>query len=171
MTRLVGQLAWAYRGERPQCVGLPAKRDAAKQAGIKYEAALAAAIPVAHHGIWWQFCETGKARGGWCQTDLLLQGTLANLVLEAKYSYTEDAWDQLEGLYIPVVTRALGARCLGIQVCKRFLAEVNPDVAIANDLAAAIQYAQEGRRTVLHWLGAGKSPPLWPLRGHLAQAA
>lgn len=161
MTRLIRDLQWANCVAKP--LGINPKRAPTRPmlAGIRYEAALAAAIPIADHGVWWQFQD--RCGEGFCQTDLVIRGLRADLVLEAKYTYTDEAWDQLEGLYLPVVGKALRRPTLGIQVCKRFLSGVGPQVAVANDLPAAIAYAQEGRRTVLHWIGKN-APPLVPLQ-------
>lgn len=159
MTRRVEGLIWALRGGPPR--GLPVKRPrGAKAAGVRYEKALAQALPIGDHGVWWNFCDS---RGpGWCQTDVLLRGASRELVLEAKYTYTEDAWEQLEGLYGPVVEKALGREVIGIQVCKRFLGTPPRGVSVAGTLAEAIGLANRRLRVVLHWIGP-LAPPLWPV--------
>lgn len=160
MTRQVHDLHWAKRGLRPNAIPLHSVMGTVERAGIQYENALAKAIPIADHGVWWNFHDH---RGlGWCQTDLVIRGLHSDLVLEAKYSYTEKAWVQLEALYLPVVSMALGRKTLGIQVCKRFLSGMGSGIAVANDLITAIAYANEGRRTVLHWINSKYSPPLLP---------
>lgn len=159
MTRQVADLHWDNCVRKPPGVPLKRQPSRAQRAGIRYEQSLAEAIPIADHGVWWHFADRNGP--GWCQTDLIIRGLRADLVLEAKYTYTDEAWDQLEGLYLPVVAKALRRPTLGIQVCKRFLSGVGPSVAVANDLPAAIAYAQEGRRTVLHWIGKN-APPLVP---------
>lgn len=161
MTRRVGQLLWANRGERPDLPSGP--KSGAKRAGIRYEAALSEALPVAIPAIWWHYCDTSGT--GWCQTDFLLRGASRDLVLESKLTYTEDAWAQLEALYIPVVHKALARPVFGLQVCKRFLGQVSPGVLVSCDLAEAIHLSTrpDRPRVVLHWIPK-LSPPLWPLR-------
>lgn len=161
MSRKVEGLIWANRGIRPV---LPIKGTGRPnvKAGLKYEADLAQALSVGLPGVWWHYCD--KNGTGWCQTDLLLRGASRDLVLEAKLTYTAEAWRQLELLYLPVLGCALARPIFGIQVCKRFLSGVGSEVMVVTDLGEAIHFAAQGHRTVLHWLGPKLSPPLWPLR-------
>jgi hypothetical protein len=66
-------------------------------------------------GIWFEF----EDANGWgcCQVDGLVPGQRLG-VLEIKYTWTVQAFEELELLYLPVVQRALGQPVWGIQVCK-----------------------------------------------------
>ena len=164
MTRVIVGLKWARRapGRPPEIPkGRPRGR---KAAGIRYEKDLQHALPMTVCGQWWEFEDVNGH--GWCQTDLIgafgPEGPL--VVLEAKLTWTMEAWAQLEGLYIPVVSKAEGRDCLGIQVCKN----LKPGVRnIWTDLGAAL--GAEGPRPVWHWMGwtvpePGLGAP-WPDRG------
>lgn len=145
MSRRLCGLKWARQIERPG--GIPKGRPrGAKAAGVRYERALAAALPEAHHGLWWEYLDDNGM--GFCQTDLLLLGPDCALVLECKYTWTEEAWEQLEHLYLPVVARALDCPTYGVQVCKTLRGETS-DVCWTLEEALAI--ALEGRRPSMHW--------------------
>ena len=116
VTRQINRLSWAKQSpSRPPGIGVTRARGA-KAAGVRYERLLAKAVPKAQAGVWWEFVDS--AGHGWCQTDLVLIGRDGALVLEAKYTATDRAWEQLEGLYLPVVSAALGRPCWGVQVCR-----------------------------------------------------
>ena len=148
MTRRVTGLRWARRlEERP--AGLPIGRPRGKKrAGVQYERQLAGALPNARHGLWWEFEDRyGK---GICQTDLVMLVGQATVVLEAKLTWTEDAWDQLEGLYLPVVRMAMAGRVVGVQVCKNLLPQAK---WVSVGLEEAVLNALADRRATLHWMG------------------
>jgi hypothetical protein len=154
VTRRIQGLEWARQlTERPAGipVGHPRGR---KAAGVRYERLVAAAIAGAQAGCWWEFRD--QVGVGVCQTDLLLVGKSSALVLECKYTCTPDAWVQLEQLYGPVVSRALGLPVLLVQVCKVLTPKAGE---VARELPEAIASARSGRRVVLHWPGVGR---LWP---------
>ena len=154
MTRRIEGLLWARRAERPKA--LPKARPrGAKAAGVRYERACARALPKALPGLWWEFED--RAGRGYCQTDLVLIGSEGALVLECKYTWTEAAWDQLEGLYIPVLERALGRPCWGAQMCK-VLREGASGPAVWTP-REALELAKLGRRATLHWTGGGALGP------------
>lgn len=161
MTRRVEGVLWAEQGGRPG-VGPSGPKKGLKAAGLRYEAEVAGALPPGLPGLWWHFQDANGL--GWCQTDLLLRGAARDLIIEVKLTYTEEAWVQLEGLYLPVVATALGRPVLGIQICKRFLAKPPAGVAVATEFAEAVKLAAREPRVVLHWLGRAFAPPLWPLK-------
>lgn len=154
MIRRVEGLRWARASESgPR---LPAARPrGAKAAGLRYERALARALPGWKHGQWWEFED--RRGHGWGQTDLFAAVGPAVVLMEAKYTYTREAWEQLEGLYGPVVEEALGRRVVGIEVC-RALTPLVEDCEVTGELGEAIRLALRGRRVVLHWLGMGLVP-------------
>ena len=153
MTRRIKGLCWArVLPARPN--GIPASRPrGAKAQGLRYERALAANLPSATHGQWFEFCDVNGH--GFCQVDLLLPRGEVLVVLEVKYTWTWEAYRQLEELYLPVVEMALGGAVIGLQVCKRLVPEAR-SVTICASLEEAIQEAGErgeARRSVWHWLG------------------
>jgi hypothetical protein len=111
---------------------------------------VAKALPLARHGLWWEF----EDASGWrcCQTDLVLMGARSTLVLEVKYSYTPEAWEQLEKLYSPVLRIALGLPVLGVQICKNLRDWKGP---VVSDLKSAISLAKQEGFVLLHWTGIG----------------
>lgn len=152
---------WGGRASRPR---------GAKALGVRYEKALAAALPDAKRGQWWEFVDSNGP--GWCQTDLMVEGERSVLVLEAKYSWVMQGHTQLELLYRPVVELALGKPLLGVVVCKSLRAGMPPDVRVVGDLPSAVELARQRRRVVLHWLGSGplfpapRAQPLRPTRAY-----
>ncbi len=131
-----------------------------KAAGLKYERDLACGLKLGKapiwHGQWFKFVDANGI--GVCQTDILLKTGLGIAILESKYTWTPDGHTQLDKLYIPVVEKAHpGTPAFGIVVCKVLTQDVNPEW-ICRDLQSAIARASSGRKTVLHWVGAGLSP-------------
>lgn len=123
----------------------------AKAAGVRYEKALAGMLPSFAHGQWWQYQETSGGKWSYCQTDLIGRVGEIAVVLESKYTWTEEAWKQLDRLYIPVVRAALRREVVGIQVCK-VLREARG--LVTSDLNEAIALAMAGAVPVtLHWAG------------------
>lgn len=163
--RTVQGLNWARVCDRPG--NLPVSRPrGAKAAGVRYERELARALPAAKHGQWWEFQD--RAGVGHCQTDLILEQPWGVLVLEAKYTWTEVGHGQIERLYKPVLSKALGVPVFGLVVCKVLTPGV-PKASLCRDLAEAADSAWRGRQTVLHWIGGSLGPlrPA-PLPSHLA---
>lgn len=162
--RRIRGLVWARSCDRPKNLPWVQSRGA-KAAGLRYERTLARGIYRAAHGQWWEFED--KAGRGFCQTDVLVELSGGVLILEAKYTWTEEGHRQIEDLYLPVVSKALGLPCIGAVVCKILTPEV-PKSSIVGSLDEAIHLAQRSR-TVLHWLGADLRPlQLSPTSSHLA---
>jgi hypothetical protein len=156
MARKIKGLVWARRlPGRPGCIPQGRARGV-KALGVRYEREVAQALPVAEAGVWWEFEDQGGR--GYCQTDLLVIGARSVLVLEAKYTYTVDAWRQLLGLYQPVVERALGLPVLPVQVCKVLVPQARN---VTTDLESAVELARSANWATLHWIGA-KGQKLWP---------
>ena len=160
MIRRIEGLRWAKPSESgPR---LPTSRaKGAKAAGLRYERALARALSPQGwcHGQWWEFED--RRGHGWGQTDLW-KGVISHIggvvvLLEAKYTYTRDGWEQLDGLYKPVVEMATGRRVVGVEVCKALTPQVE-ECEVTGELGEAIRLAVAGKRVVLHWLGMGLVP-------------
>lgn len=149
MHRVVREVKWAeLRDEGP---GFGVKRArGAKAAGLRYERALAKALPGARHGQWIEFFDANGH--GWAQCDFLLSRRGELVVLEAKYSWVVEGHLQLELLYLPLLEKVLGQRPLGIVVCKN-LTPTSPRASAGLD--DAIARARRGGRSVLHWIGVG----------------
>lgn len=134
-----------------------------KAAGLKYERDLASGLRLSivgkiplWHGQWFRFLDANGV--GVCQTDIILRTPNGIAILESKYTWTATGHIQLDKLYIPVVEKAYpGNAAFGIVVCKVLTHDVDPSW-ICRDLASAIDRAASGRKTVLHWVGAGLSP-------------
>ncbi len=151
--RTISGLKWAAKCERPSCIPLTRPGRGAKGQGVRYERALAWAVPVAVHGQWFEFEDSNGL--GYCQTDLLMLRGSKAVCLEAKYTWTPVGHWQLERLYRPVVEEALGRDFVGIQVCKTLLPETARHATICSSLEEAL--CAEGR-LVWHWLGGVRGP-------------
>ena len=145
--RLVRGLKWARGCQWPaQIPHAKPRRGSAKAAGLKSERELAEVLPGAKHGLWWEFEDL--LGHGWCQTDLLIEGGDAALVIEAKLSWVPEGQEKLSGLYIPVLEEALRKRIYGLVVVKRLVPGVK--VPITRDLASAIAQVKLGLEVVWH---------------------
>ncbi len=152
--RLVQGLRWARALEGwPSFMPKPrARRASAKAAGLAYERALRLEIPSALP-VWFEFEDRlGRA---WCQVDGLILGRQSALVLEAKLTWLLEAHLKMEGLYLPVVSRALQLPTFGIVVAKRLLPECRQ--ISHSSLDSALRDARLGRRAVWHWQGSAVS--------------
>ncbi len=122
--------------------------------GVKFERRIAAALPGAIHGQWFEYFDSnGK---GYCQTDFLFAiGDIGIGVLESKYTWTPDGHQELENLYLPVVENALSRPTWGMVVSRRVLPDMT-GIKLAVELDDALESAIDGNRVCLHWLGEGK---------------
>lgn len=147
---LEGLLRFAGRCTRPSFLPPPPKRrpaSSAKTAGLAFEDAVADALgECAARGEWFTYTD---ARGdGWCQTDFLIPAKDGVIfVLEAKLNWVSGAAPKLKNLYVPVVSKALGRRALGIVVCKGISSAC--DGIIVQDLESAKGIALLGGTPVL----------------------
>lgn len=155
--RQIKGLVWARPlAKRPSKLPKARAKRGAKAAGLRYERSLAEALPLAAHGVWFEFEDSGGL--GWCQPDLLLPTAFGLAVLEAKYTWVPEGHRQVGGLYIPVLERCYPSKpVFGLVVCK-VLTPATPRQAICRDLPTALYRAASGLPTVLHWIGAGLAP-------------
>jgi hypothetical protein len=160
MKRQIIGLKWAKPCGRPAAIpiGRPKGR---KAAGLRFEKAIGQQLLGARRGQWFEFED--RNGHGWCQVDFLLPWAGRAVVIEAKYTWTEDGHRELEGLYLPVVEQAGFARPIGI-VISRNLVPVRGRLAVRSTLGEAVEAAEDGR-VVLHWLGVGPLL-LRPPKGH-----
>ena len=121
-----------------------------KALGVRYERELAKELWEAKRGVWFEFEDQ---RGhGFCQVDFLMKwgsGEAAKrpLVIEVKHTWTREAREELERLYLPIVWLASGREPIGVVICKRLTPEAPRAVS---DLESAALYAAP-----LHWIGKG----------------
>jgi len=131
------------------------KRKGAKAAGLRYERALAAALPFALHGAWFEFHDASGR--GYCQPDFIARFAFTSrvVVLEAKMSDLEAARWQLRGLYEPIIAAALKTEVAGIAVVRHLsgLKELQCKAQVHETLSAAVRGAIEQplMLSVLHW--------------------
>ena len=153
MARRVSRLKWAIAlTSRPSCIPVARARRGAKAAGLRYERALARALPGAEHGRWFEFDDVDGR--GYAQVDLLREFDEFVLVLEAKYTWTLEGHHQIEWLYRPVVEKALAKPVRGLVICKVLASGMNEAGA---RVFGSIDEAMSANvpRAVVHWLGAG----------------
>lgn len=153
--RLLNGLLVAKKTEWPGSIPKPRPRIASsKWKGLAYEKALAKALPGAVHGQWFEFIDSsGKAR---CQVDVLVEGEALVLVIEAKLSWVPEAQAKLNGLYLPVVTKALAKPVIGLVVAKNISRQTLAAGWISRDLREAVAMLKDGSSPVtLHWSGSG----------------
>ena len=124
-----------------------------KALGLRYERAVAKALPEATHGQWFRYLLEGDREPRWCQTDLLWKSATRTLVLEVKLSYTDAGMIALQNMYLPVVRKAFGLPVGGIQICKNLRPGIQ--VPIFSTLALAEASAKLAQPCVLHWMGKG----------------
>lgn len=129
-----------------------------KALGTRYEKLVEKQLPHAKRGLWWHYRDSNGH--GLCQTDFLLEPVsfrwdhqlITPVVLECKHTWTDEGMEQLEELYIPVVSMATGKRAVGIQVCKHLVPWARSNICY--DLWDAIELAVSHDRPVtLHWRG------------------
>ena len=159
--RLALPLRWAKEIGRPASIPLGRPRGA-KLEGIRYERKLATALASPVCGQWFDYTDA-SGRYGFCQTDAIVRVGETLVVLEAKYTWTEDGHRELEGLYLPVVEEAGWAKPIGL-VISRNLVPSRGQLGVRSTLSEAIE-AAEGGRVVWHWLGVGPLL-LRPPKGH-----
>jgi hypothetical protein len=148
--RKIEGLRYAALSERPP--GLPRTRPRGTKAlGLRFERALARALPGAKHGQWFYFVDRNGP--GYCQPDLYLDSGGYIVVFEAKLTDCAQAKGQILDLYAPVLAKALGKPVQGIIVVRHLtqvsdLTEVRPSLALA-------RIAARTSVPILHWLGRG----------------
>lgn len=144
----------AYPCNRPAFIPVGRPRGA-KAAGIRYERLFKSYLSTANHGQWFEY-ETIDGQTHYCQTDALVSFLPdLMLVLELKYTLVPDAAIKLRGLYIPVVTTAMGLTTYGAVVSRNLTPNPGP---LAYSLTEALTLARTGLIPTLHWVGQPLSP-------------
>lgn len=151
MPRKIKGLKWARALDSRPAQIPQARPRGLKAKGLAYEAQVGQIVPGATRGQWFEFWDSNGP--GFCQVDYILPGPGAGFVLlECKLTWTPEAFEQLEGLYIPVVCAATGFPAIGLQVCRNLVPGLTSTVVA--DLERGVQYALLGRQVAWHWLGA-----------------
>lgn len=126
----------------------------AKAAGLRYERELAAAIPRAEHGQWFEFSDLNGP--GHCQMDLLIVGNRRVVIIECKLTDVQTGRAQIEDLYFPIASKVWpDKKPLGI-VAARHLSKENQLELVETTLKGAIQRAEvQNVIPTLHWIEKG----------------
>lgn len=146
MRRIAG-LVWAKPCPWPSCIPRRARLRGARAAGIRYEKAVAKAIPGAKRGPWFEFFDANGH--GYCQPDIVVDGHGRVLVVECKLTDIELAQAQLDYLYLPVLREVYRRPVVGLIVV-RHLTKVSDRASIHTSLPAALR---AGDSRLVHWLG------------------
>lgn len=155
------------------------RRKGAKAAGLRYERALASALPFALHGQWFDFFDAGGP--GYCQPDFIARFINRPLIIEAKMSDVEGGRQQLRYLYEPIVARALGSEPIAVVAVRHLsaLRETEGLYRVCETLRGAILSAEREpkRLAIWHWrertpIGLGDLVPQPPIpKAFAARAA
>jgi hypothetical protein len=146
--RVAGLKSASLLDSRPSSIPIDRPRGS-KAAGLRYERAFGAAQPHLRHGPWFEFVDSSGP--GYCQPDFLLDRPNSIVLFECKLSLVSQAFDQLFGLYKPVVEATLGKEVFGIVVTKHL--RPSAGLAIVSTMHDALFQVAFGKPTVLHWLG------------------
>lgn len=149
--RIVDGLIWASSCPRPEFLPKPRLRGS-KAEGLRYERRVAAAVPRAQTGLWFEYIDANGR--GWCNPDLVLDLGDILAVLECKRTERQQAQSQILDLYKPVLELALRRPVIGVQVTKFLTPATNP-TQVATSLRDALAMARLGQIPTLHWLGRG----------------
>lgn len=148
--RTIKGLTWASPCGWPTCIPRRSRLRGVRAAGIRYEKAVAAAIPGSVRGQWFEY--TDAAGHGYCQPDIIVVGKTSVLVVECKLTDVELARRQLAELYVPVLRHVYGGRPVYGLVVVRHLTPTFRGKPIAMSLIEALQSGDD----LVHWLGHTK---------------
>jgi hypothetical protein len=123
-----------------------------RAAGLRYQRAVARAIPVARADEWFEFLDRHGV--GCCSPDLILVGSRLVFALECKLTAVPQADAQLAGLYLPVLAHHFGREARGIVVVRHLRPQVDLS-RVRADLKSCIRDATATYFPILHWLGRG----------------
>lgn len=158
MKRQIRGLKWVQRVAPPPWAHTDRPKGA-KAAGLRYEKALAEAIPWAKHAPWFKFCDAGGV--GWANPDFLWVRQAEIFVFEAKLTDCPEAYDEIATLYAPILAFWGQKPVRGVVVCKNLTPKTDK-MGLTGDLSTALAMARRSIST-LHWLGrVPLGPPLVP---------
>ena len=159
--RIIEGLKWAHPlSAKPDIIPTSRPRGA-KAAGLRFEHALAKALPSALHGQWFEFED--RNGHGYCQTDLIYSLLpLYMVVLEVKYTLVPGAHSKLLNLYLPVVSLALSRPSVGVVAVKNLDPRYRRGKIHTDLHSAAAASATSTYPSLLQWSGQALLPPLRP---------
>lgn len=141
----------------------PSRLSPAQAAGVRYEAKVRRAITALAKKIgatvepnpWFRFVDS--VGPGACSTDALLWlDQLAVIIIEVKYTWTPTAQTKMQGLYIPVVNKALEPPIIrSLIICKTLIPGAPKPI---DSLGDGTQFSAHIAPTY-QWLGQG--PLIW----------
>jgi hypothetical protein len=155
--RTVSNVTAAWRIEKPSYLASH-RLSPAQAKGLRYEQKVGKALVRKFHkielGQWFSFVDSNGP--GICQPDIICQGWkdgrhIVNFALECKLTVTDEAFEQLDGLYQPMLRIADGVPTYGIVVCRNLSRKVDISLVVA-DLRSALRRSLAGEIPVLHWL-------------------
>lgn len=161
MTRHVSNLIYARRLlQRPAFIPQSRPRGF-KALGTRYESLVSRNLPGSERGLWWEYSDANGL--GFCQTDFIVIGRRYVLIIECKHTWTPTGMEQLQDLYLPVVSLALGLPTIGVQLCKHLVTHTHSTALICPTLEDAVETAKaRNAPTTLHWRGLGPIPRQTP---------
>lgn len=111
---------------QPPGIANTSKMRGSRRAGISFERKVGERLnSLFHEGAWgdvWIGYESSK-KTSYCSPDFIVIDVILGLitVVECKLTHTDDAYYQLNNLYIPVVKKLFpGFEVRGVEVCKNF---------------------------------------------------
>src|SRR5208282_583890 len=157
--RKIERIEWANPlASRPACIPQAKRLRGTKALGVSFEKHLARALDRAmpnsfDHGRWFEFLADGKR--GFCQPDFVLVHPLTVTIIECKLTNIEEATEQLDDLYFPVLAAAYRLPVRGI-IAVKSLSRLprGREIVVCTSLREALQTTLT-RVPILHWLGRG----------------
>lgn len=138
----------------------PSRLSPAQANGVRYESKVRRAVTALAKRIgatiepnpWFRFVDSNGA--GACSPDLLIWlDQLAVLVVEVKYTWTPTAQAKLQGLYLPVVNKALAPPIIrSLIVCKTLIPGAPKPI---DEIGDGTQFSARSA-PVYQWLGQGQ---------------
>jgi hypothetical protein len=143
LRRIIG-LEWAMRAENPH---RRTRSSGTKAVGLAYERKLAAKLPKAEHNPWFMYKD--KNGIGYCSPDFIWLTQSFRIILECKLANWQEAWEQLDELYIPVLSMVFNEPIIPIVMVKH----VQNGCPIVEKITEAVAHARD--KPVVHWIGRG----------------
>jgi hypothetical protein len=145
MPRHVQDLIWA---ERAEASPWPRTRSSgAKALGLQYERKVAKRLLRAEHNPWFRFQDRNGL--GYCSPDFLWKTDRFRIVMECKLQDALEAWEQLEGLYLPVLREVFPEPIIPVVMVKYASQGGN----FVESVTEAIQGVAS--KPAVHWIGHG----------------
>lgn len=149
--------------EQPSCIPpLPpiSRMKGTKAAGLRFERSLARHLHGCMHGMWFAFED---ALGlSYCQPDIIYPFRFSSpplvAVIEVKYTLVPGAHSKLSSLYLPVVSKALSCKAVGIVIVKNLDPRFRRGQIYTALQPAADAALASGYPTLIQWSGQALIP-------------